>query len=441
MALTASSSVANWEKIDVSAADGGLASAYKVGPISAGVATYLTDTEGYTSLADFVNGFSEKAETRDTEYAEVITKAGITSKERLEKSQFKTCWEAAARALVDAGTKPRQNATDDPDDLERPLPEEARKAMDESWAKTYSINICEHLLPSGALENKVYRELRKGMLSVTSIANMRSKLLETATEVNKEELALANGWTMSRDMLPDFVPHTVVDVYWALRILGYAWARAGNYDVPSKSMPGTQVKMISLEVALDYADRALRVTLSNGIHPLEAMEWLIKKDKITRTVMSSLVRKGWPAGEALLQAILETSMDWAVVKGSSVMSHHEELAIQDGAEEPEFPQLRGHKLSKMKIRKPTKDGSGKGKGNAKGKDAKSKGSGKIGDMMSQTSKAQGAVKLCGKFNSLKGCTKDENHCPSWCTHACGYVIDKFGNACMSRTHGFRNHPA
>ena len=441
MSLTSSNNVANWEKIDVSAADGGLASAYKVGPISPMISTYLTDTEGYTSLADFVNGFSEKPETRDTEYTEMVAKAGVTEKARLEKSRLKTSWEAAAKALVHAETKPRQSGSDDPDDLERPLPEEARKNMDEVWVKTYSINICEHLLPSGALENKVYRELRKGMLSVTSIAKMRSKLLETATEVNKEELALANGWTMSRDMLPDFVPHTVVDVYWALRILGYAWARGGNYEVPSKVSPGTQVKMISLEVALDYADRALRVTLSNGIHPLEAMEWLIKKDKITRTVMSSLIRKGWPAGEALLQAIVETSMDWAVVKGSSVMSHHEELAIQDAAEEPDFPQLRGHKLSKMQVRKPTKQGNGKGKGNSKDKGGKSKGSGKIGNMMSQTSKAQGAVKLCGKFNSLKGCTKDENHCPNWCTHACGYVIDKFGNACMSRAHGFRGHPA
>ena len=81
-----------------------------------------------------------------------------------------------------------------------------------------------------------------------------------------------------------------VDYYWGLRTLMNAWAKAGNFYVDSADKPGTRVKMMPADVALDYADRGLRVVLASGLPYHEQLAWWEKKDRSTRGVMAGYVR-------------------------------------------------------------------------------------------------------------------------------------------------------
>ena len=94
-----------------------------------------------------------------------------------------------------------------------------------------------------------------------------------------------------------------------------AWAKAGCYMVPSKVHVGSDVEMMDVGSALDYADRSLRITLGTGLPESELLPWYEKKDRTTRVAMAKLVRQKWPASEALEKAWNNTSGDWQVVKG------------------------------------------------------------------------------------------------------------------------------
>ena len=70
-------------------------------------------------------------------------------------------------------------------------------------------------------------------------------------------------YVMTRHELPDVSYSSIIDIFWCLRTWAYAVGMAGNFEVDSKKAPGTKVLMMPLHVALDYADRALRLASSS----------------------------------------------------------------------------------------------------------------------------------------------------------------------------------
>ena len=210
-------------------------------------------------------------------------------------------------------------------------------------------------------------------MSPLCIGRLRTKLFEDQYTEAEEKVPLGHGdWQMTKTNLPDYIPGTVIGVYWALRTLAYAMSMAGNYTVDSKKFPGTKVLMMPFAMALDYADRAIRVVLACRIHPKEAMAWLIKRDQITRTAMAGLIRKHWPAGEALDQAIVDTQSDWTVISKTQVVGPHDSVAL--GSELADDPDDDEH-IDSMVFG--GRSGSGGGGGNGKDQ-RKGKGSGKDG---------------------------------------------------------------
>ena len=107
---------------------------------------------------------------------------------------------------------------------------------------------------------------------------------------------------------------SLAEYYICLRTLANAWALAGNYKVESLEKPGTQVLMMPLEAAMNYADRALRMAIIEGEG---SRSWLERKDLLTRGHMCTYLRRGWPAGEALAKALGETHLDWKSPQGSA----------------------------------------------------------------------------------------------------------------------------
>ena len=113
------------------------------------------------------------------------------------------------------------------------------------------------------------------------------------------------------------------------RTLMNAWSKAGNYMADSKVKEGTQVLMMDVGTAIDYADRSLRITLATGLPELELLPWFEKKDRTTRAAMAKLVRQQWPAAEVLEKAWLTTQGDWQVVKGQQIVGVHSAASSHD----------------------------------------------------------------------------------------------------------------
>ena len=240
---------------------------------------------------------------------------------------------------------------------------------------------------------------------------------------------------MVRNTIPEVVPKNVVDVYWCLRVLANAWAKAGNYEVDSKSFPGTKVIMMPLATGLDYADRALRVVLGSGVPSVDAMSWLERRDRITRTAMANLIQQKWPAGEALTKAIEKTAGDWTVIHNACVVGPHDGLAfVEDEVAMSEEQVNDMIDMRKGRSDKKRKKGAGKGKdGGKKGfadrNNKRNSGITKIGRVASTMPKAKGGQKICGAFNAKKGCTKNEKACPFHGKHVCAYILDESGRPC------------
>ena len=238
--------------------------------------------------------------------------------------------------------------------------------------------------------------------------------------------------------------------YWGLRVLANAWARCGNYMVDSKLVPGTKTRMMGFGPALDYADRALRVTMATGMPWQSQLPWMEKKDRLTRSIMAKYIRLKHPASEALKLALTECSADWSYVRGSQVASEHQTITDLDrGAQCDERVQTTFPNQSQ----KPAKGAKSLGKGDKLGKRAAPAVAGK-GDGKRQrtqppaaegkwtgrfrTSRPSDNQKICGAFNSRKGCTADAANCPQWGLHICGYMTGA-NTICGANDHGFAGH--
>ena len=187
------------------------------------------------------------------------------------------------------------------------------------------------------------------------------------------------------------------------------------------------------DVALNYAYRALRIVSSNGIPWEDQLDWMERKDKITRGVMCGYVRQKWPGQEALARALVETASDWTIVKGSEVVGTHDTVvAKSDDVIPPKprtTPRLRG-------FRKSTPNNSKVGRMAAA--TAKARRSSKIGKVATTTRNKE---KLCGAFNSKRGCVRREKDCPQWGKHRCAYIIKEDGACIFATDHGAAHHVA
>ena len=96
-----------------------------------------------------------------------------------------------------------------------------------------------------------------------------------------KKLSLVEGLESS------YRPKDAIDFYWGLRMLAYAWARAGNFEVESSHTKEKKVKFFPLEVGLNYADRSLRAAQRAVLRGENELEWLTRKDAATRNLWVS----------------------------------------------------------------------------------------------------------------------------------------------------------
>jgi hypothetical protein len=147
--------------------------------------------------------------------------------------------------------------------------------------------------------------------------------------------------------------------------------------------------------------------------------------------MTNLIRERWPAGEALSRAVSDSAQDWAIVKNSEVVGPHDSiLSAAYKTDNPDFPAPWGSNGGGGERRKRSRSkggDAGKGGGRVKKERTFTIGSLKIMGPFG---------KLCGAFNSKKGCTM--KNCRSG-KHSCGYIVNESGDICGERSHGCSNH--
>ena len=454
-----------WANVDTKAQDGGwdqLCTIAKVHPMH----KKALEDIGIEALVDFVNLYSTN--DTDSEYykkrlGEVYEDSRVKDSpdRRIQLSRLITAYEWAVLVKKESESKPNAVKSSEPVithaesmDWELPLLVEEQKEMTEDWKKYGGFTISHRLYPAERLKNRMFREFRKWCMSVTVVSNMKTQALDNAPLI-KHQTAIGPDVSIVQTSQRGYIPRDVVGYYWGLRVLMGAWGQAGNYLVDSVLKPGTKVKMMPLSEALDYADRFLQVVLSSSIPEEEQLAWGEQKDRLTRSIMASLVREDggkYPASEALVLALARTATDWATVGGKQVLGVHQNIEEMDTGAEcgmayataanavplgTPTPYIESFvdrvRQSKKKGGKGQGQGKGRGKGKGKGKDDKGKKEVKLGSMTPQLN----GKKYCGNFN-FKGCRHQEKDCPSYGLHQCAYRVSA-GSVCGSRKHGFSGH--
>lgn len=100
--------------------------------------------------------------------------------------------------------------------------------LHKDFAAKYGVVLDAFLEPSDALRSRVYREFRKRTMTVISVAKVRSILHQSAPK-HQESVPLGGG--VQLEFAADDHRVVVVEYYFSLRTLAYAWSWAGLFKV------------------------------------------------------------------------------------------------------------------------------------------------------------------------------------------------------------------
>lgn len=370
--------------IDVSADDKGLQACLSLAHVREADAKKFISHHQMTTLEDFV--YLVAHDSWESGIQTLVDAVPEFKDQKILVARIKAAWSTGKEALKQAAV-PSTKASD----LDEPLPDNTLKALNHDWTKRYNIQFDPTLEPSEALRSRVYREFKKGQMTVVEAKKVKS-MVAIATPKQQEKVSISSDVQLEFQSEPGVSIRTALEYYFQLRTLVAAWAWAGNYQV---TWEGTQVFMIGLSEALAYADTALKDCYEFGGGSLA---WLQRNDLLTRGKMATLVRRGFPAGVALEKALRETHLEWRspvpAISGSSPAKRQ----ADPPSDEMQPP--------KRKAKTP---------------------GGKGGSGIQTVSMTKGSRKLCKAWNDGRGCRN--SNCPDM--HACDVRMPS-GRACLER---------
>ena len=218
---------------------------------------------------------------------------------RIAAARFKAAYETGMQAIKQAS----QMAKAGPEALDEPLPEATNSQLSKDFKTKYGIELDPFLDPCDALRARVYREFRKGTISVVDVRKVRS-IVSSSIPKSQDSLALPGGLKLEfdRDIPLDIT--NAIQYYFGLRTL-YAWSWAGSYV--TRDYDGKDRCMAPLSVTQGYADESLRCCMEYG---QGSLWWFQRNDQLTRGKVSSLVRRGYTIASALPEALHNTHLEW-----------------------------------------------------------------------------------------------------------------------------------
>ena len=153
---------------------------------------------------------------------------------------------------------------------------------------------------------------------------------------------------------------------------------------------------------------------------------MASRGRITRGAMVTLMRQGWPAGEALDQALKDCALDWVIAKpGGQLVS---DRAIDDDSASDQEMQALGIVRRKRRRNNQRAQLQSQGKGGGKQKASRTVESAQYRTV----SMIAGGKRICKYRNDPRGCRNKDGHCPNG-LHVCDRLL-RNGKACADPGH-------
>jgi hypothetical protein len=216
------------EKVDVKAADGGLAKTLELSKVHADL-VQLVKSEGVEDLMEFSSYFSrEKFEEEATEF---VNKVVALQGKKVEVARFRNAIILARAVLDRPATTPEPQG---PQDMEAPLDALTKEQLATSWTARYGVQLDMWLDPADPLVNRLFREFRANSPTLIPVTRIRSVYTDNNPHPEKR-VTLQGGLSITVSGRDDTeIVRDVAQYYFSLRILANASAKAGNYEVDSK---------------------------------------------------------------------------------------------------------------------------------------------------------------------------------------------------------------
>ena len=280
-------------RIDVFQTDRGLHSCFVAGNVRPEWEKEFVKQHNLETLEDFV--YLVEAQDWEKSVGELVKAVSSLATNRIAIARFKASYEAGSQAIKNAALASSKSG---PDNMDEPLPEATFNQVQRDFQARYNVTFDPALDPADALRARVYREFRKGLVSVIPIRSVKS-ILSSSVPKTQETVQLATGLRVEFEKESFADVSSAVQYYFGLRTLMNAWAWAGCYT--TKDHDGATKMMMTLSCATNYADEALRscMEFAGG-----SVSWLAKNDTLTRGKLASLVRRGY-----CVQSALETAAD------------------------------------------------------------------------------------------------------------------------------------
>ena len=380
---------------------------------------YLTTTCGNTTIEMFLDMVVKKeyeAELRDLIKAKFPVgkdfsddqQRGYVTKAR---GAYRIALEAVATTKADAEEAKKTKAPEG--DIERELDPETRANLKRTWDSNVTWQPDKTMKGAPSLRNRCFREFHQQCMTLHMVEKAIT-VEDVKRPVEKKHVPLGMdvdaGLYMEYSKPTKRIVDTPLAYVSATRLLTGTYAYCGTHKVRSKKTPGQEVTFFPYGTGINYCDQIMHKVLSVDMPEREKLAWLRKRDEATRGEMVQLVNDGWPAGEALEEAMAEGKHLW-LMRDEMVAAPE-----RDNTWEDRPPRRR----SRSAQRRPSQP---------------QKGAGKKQQVISIDSKG---VKFCGAWNSRKGCVHNEKKCPQGGKHVCNAWVAK-GVACGRKDHRGCDH--
>ena len=318
-------------------------------------------------------------------------------------------------------------------DIERPLDSKAVEALEAAWKAKHDFQFVPKFRPAPPFKARIYRELHQKCGKLVQVEKVRT-VDDNRTSQDPQQLPIGGVQPDGGRLLFEVerkqsrTIRNVLDYLTAVSIIMRTYAFCGTHKVPAHGAtllrePDTpkEVTFFSFGAALQYIDDLTGSVLAIDLPDHAKLSWLRKRDETIRTEMVALINEGVPGDEALFIASNKYKHLWIMKDTHEAIHEAGTLAIWEAP-----PQG---------LKRPRDDRGGKGKD--KGKKGHGKGKDQDNRMTTVTMLPGGKVKVCGAFNSARGCTK-ETQCPQRGRHVCSVKM-RDGTICQARDHGAATH--
>ena len=380
-------------RIDVFTSDRGLQSCFAAANVSSSWATDFTGRHKIDTLEDFC--YLVRSTDWEKSLEDLVLACPSLKDNRIAVARFKAAYETGMQAIKQAS----QVAKPSPETMDEPLPESTNTQLTKDFKAKYGIELDPHLDPCDALRARVYREFRKGSITVLDVKKVRN-IMASSVPKSQESVSLPGGIKLEfdRDLPMDI--SSSIQYYFGLRTLMYAWSWAGSYV--AKDIDGKDKTMAPLTITQGYADDSLRCCVEYG---QSSLIWYQRNDTLTRGKVASLVRRGHTIGSAIPEALRQTHLEWR----SPAMAPT--LATPTPPKSPAKREVEDveHPVKRSRLMKT--------------------------DAFQTISMLKGGKKICKPHNDGRGC---KGNCGM--AHVCDVKLST-GKPCASSSRHRLNHPA